>query len=584
MAPFRNASAFLITLSLLIIAFHTRITMPWNTNDHLQHCDNPRKASRTKANVVLGGLFPVHALYNDVEKHYFDLNLYAVTWVEAMMFAVDEINNSTNLLENFSLGFDIRDTCNEVPRALMECLEFLLDAPSVKRGTVEKPSLNYQKSINSTEEKDSFCKCTNSTPRISAVIGGAASPISTNVATVLGVNKIPQISYSSTSALLSDKQSYPSFLRTIPSDLYQAKAIADLLMEFGWNYVSIIASDNTYGRSGMDALRSELKLRKICTAVEAVFHPSLIKKELDRIIISLKENPRASTIVLWCQRPNAVGFLQEVTKQNLKERNWIGTETWGDAYQIQELDSKTVRGMIGIVPRLENNERFEKHIAQLNPQNSGHNPWMREYWEGEFACSWKTFTDSAIINSTALKEHYYIYSYLSDIGENVTVLCPKQRGLPSASKLPRNKYTNVIDAVYAVAIGIGNMLKCKDGSGLLEDEKCPQTIPFIKPSELLLYIRNVSFVGQSGNRVMFSNDGDPVYGSYAIKNLQQDNKKGKMKFVEIGVWSGNTRRLKLFDNVSIQWNTETNDAPPNSRCEDICPPGEYVVNGSNSCC
>ena len=57
------------------------------------------------------------------------------------------------------------------------------------------------------------------------------------------------ISYISTSLSLSDKRYYPTFMRTIPSDTYQVQVIIDLILKFNWTYISIIASDNSYGRS-----------------------------------------------------------------------------------------------------------------------------------------------------------------------------------------------------------------------------------------------------------------------------------------------------------------------------------------------
>ena len=54
------------------------------------------------------------------------------------------------------------------------------------------------------------------------VIGAESSPSSIMMANVLTLFGIPQISYTSTSDLLSDKNKFPYFMRMIPPDRFQA--------------------------------------------------------------------------------------------------------------------------------------------------------------------------------------------------------------------------------------------------------------------------------------------------------------------------------------------------------------------------
>ena len=491
-----------------------------------------------------------------------DINLYGVNWVEAMLFTIQEVNNDPHLLpQNFTLGYDIRDSCNDVPVALKATLDFVLDAgnTSTKSNTSKNCSSRY-------------CKCTDKQTLISAVIGAASSPISINVANVLAVDDTPQISYSSTSVLLSDNTVYHSFFRTIPSDTYQAQALADLLKQFGWTYVSIVASDNSYGRAGVDSLRTELKKRGICIALEAIFNPSLSQEELRRIILSLKNEPRARVIILWCQRPNALGFLNEASRQKLSGKTWIGTETWGDAYQLETLDDNVVGGMLGVLPLLKKHTAFEEHLNSSLPNNTDNNPWMWEYWTKVFNCS----RTSSYKNQ---EEEFYVYTTKQP---NVTILCPKKSGLPSADSLPRNKYTNVMDAIYAVVHAVKNILHCKDGESFLQSEKCPSVDPIIQPSDILRFLKNVSFEGRSGSQIMFDQNGDLRYGSYAIKNLQQYSKE-KNKFVEIGIWNGRDGKLSLKNSSKIMWNGWTEETPI-STCSDPCAAGFYPVYGSVTCC
>lgn len=512
----------------------------------------------------MGGLFPVHILTKTEGQRYTELNYYAISWIEAMLFVIDEVNNSSSILPNYSLGFDIRDSCNDVDTALNNAMDFMLD---------EGESSN----------RKNGCSCGHRTSAISAVIGGAASPISSAVGHVFGVSNIPQISYSSTSVLLSDRETYRSFLRTIPSDTYQAKAIADLLEQFKWTYVSVVASDNEYGRAGMDSLKIELKRRSICMAVEMLFHPNLYTKELKEIIKLLNTQARAKVVVLWCQRPNAIGFLQQATALGLKGKTWIGTETWGDSYLLYDLSPEIVGGMLGLVPQLKKHKQFEEHLNHLNPGNTGRNPWFMEYWKQQYNCQeFNMKTSSPDVNNLYKNDSFFFYRVNTDV--NVTIVCPRNKGVPSANILPRNKCTNVMDAVYAVALSVQLILDCKDGRGPLANGECPSTAPYIKPLDLLKYVKNISFHGRSGNTISFDKNGDLERGSYTIKSLQPVRVNfTKMKFVEIGSWDGTDGKLEFINGTKYLWNG-WEDEIPISRCNDVCFPGEYAVNGSTRCC
>lgn len=65
--------------------------------------------------------------------------------------------------------------------------------------------------------------------------------------------QIPQISYASTAPDLSDNSRYDFFSRVVPSDTYQAQAMVDIVRTLKWNYVSTLASEGSYGESGVEA-------------------------------------------------------------------------------------------------------------------------------------------------------------------------------------------------------------------------------------------------------------------------------------------------------------------------------------------
>lgn len=79
------------------------------------------------------------------------------------------------------------------------------------------------------------------------VIGSSGSTVSAAMASVLTPYKIIQISYASSSPSLSDRSTYPYFMRTVPSEADQAYAISDLIESLGLDYGATISTDDIFG-------------------------------------------------------------------------------------------------------------------------------------------------------------------------------------------------------------------------------------------------------------------------------------------------------------------------------------------------
>ena len=45
--------------------------------------------------------------------------------IEAMLFAIDRINNDVSLWPNLTIGYDVRDTCNSTLYGLKEAIRIL---------------------------------------------------------------------------------------------------------------------------------------------------------------------------------------------------------------------------------------------------------------------------------------------------------------------------------------------------------------------------------------------------------------------------------------------------------------------------
>lgn len=187
----------------------------------------------TNKQILLGGLVSIHSKSSTgSDRECGDLHSrLGIQRLEAMLFAIDQINANPKILRNITLGVQVHDTCSSETKALDKALNFI-------SGRLSSSSLG---------------------PSVVGVIGASYSSVSIQIAHLLRLFQIPQISFDSTSVELSDKKKFEYFSRTVPHDGFQAKAIVDVARYFNWTYISAVYSDDTYGIHGMDALRKESK-------------------------------------------------------------------------------------------------------------------------------------------------------------------------------------------------------------------------------------------------------------------------------------------------------------------------------------
>ena len=489
------------------------------------------RSSSNKTRVLLGGLFAVHEKNGSACGY---LRRSSVVKVEGMAYAIRSVNEREDLLPDAILEFDIRDTCENSNIALEEVVE-MMDFKSDME-TMSKPG-------------------------VSGLIGATQSDISIAVARLTRLFQIPQISYSSTATILSDKSIFDYFFRTIPSDMLQARAIADLIIHFNWTYVIAINSDDTYGRDGLSGLVEEINVNyssQICI---------VSKPEITELSVNGNNNyneviefilqewiANASVVVLFSQFSTAMRMLEAVEmytrvkpESGLDMLTWVAGDSW--ATRVTGSLSRIVRGMIGTTPRVYTVDEFNKYLESLHPQNYTSNPWFGEYWEEVFNC---TLNNSNSRTSDKMVCENSLRLSASDLEEDISGV------------------TNVIDAVYSFAYAIHNMM---DDLFFPNNETSWQNITKKRFSKHVLngkllreYLYNVSFNSSSCREAYFDASGD-MNGDYAIVNMDKDSNINK-----VGTWDS-TNLLQVTGD--IQWST--GEDVPVSVCSAPCGIGHHPV-------
>ncbi|NXL94937.1 TS1R1 protein, partial [Alectura lathami] len=388
-------------------------------------------------------------------------------------------------------------------------------------------------------------------PRAVAVIGPDSTQLALTTAAILGIFLVPEISYEASLETLSLKRFYPSFLRTIPSDGQQVKAIALLLQRFKWTWVALVGSDNTYGRDGLNALNKLLATGDTCVAYQGIIpktkdasSPELHR--LVRILMDIKVN----VTVVFSNRKNAQPFFEAVAQKNITGMVWVGSEDWSLAQTIWQVPGiQRIGPVIGMSVKqaepamLERLESWEKARERAASGSAGST--------GAAGGNGGSSSQSAQLNCA---QH-----------------CPGCHRLAATPDIyDAQACYNVYSAVYAVAHGLHDLLGCASGA-------CSKGRVY--PWQLLQKIKQVNF-SLHKRQISFDANGN-IHKGYDI--VMWNWRGPSWAFDVVGAFTVNPDRLHI-DQSKIQWHTKDHQAPI-SVCSQPCAAGEKrLQQNRHRCC
>uniref|UniRef100_W5LL91 Extracellular calcium-sensing receptor-like n=1 Tax=Astyanax mexicanus TaxID=7994 RepID=W5LL91_ASTMX len=462
-----------------------------------------------------------------------------VQFAFTIIFAIKEINKNSNILPNHTLGYKIYNACG---------------FPNIIESAVALS--NGQRPVIS----DGNCTKADT---VHAIIGNSASTPTMGFARIIGRFNIPVISHFATCACLSSRKDYPSFFRTIPSDYYQSRALAQLVKYFGWTWVGAISNKFDYGMSGIATFITAAQEEGVCIEYWETFTSTDPASAQARIVNIIKHST-AKVIMAFMSQVEIKVLVDLLYKQNITGLQWIGSDAWiTDNTLTESLGHTALIGSVGFTVPTAKIPGLGPFLQEVNPSQFPESTFLKEFWESVFNCS---LTSRAGWRTCDGSEHFKnVKTFFTDVSDL--------------------RFTNnVYKAVYAVAYALHNLLSCKENKGPFINGTCAN------PSDLQLwqvlhYLQTVNYSMESGETVFFDNKGDSP-ARYELINLQKAT-KSTMEVVTIGYYDATLPKAQQFsmNNISIVWAGGRQKVPA-SVCSEHCPPGtrKALQKGKPVCC
>uniref|UniRef100_A0A8C5WUN6 G-protein coupled receptors family 3 profile domain-containing protein n=1 Tax=Laticauda laticaudata TaxID=8630 RepID=A0A8C5WUN6_LATLA len=366
----------------------------------------------------------------------------------ALIFAVKEINENHQILPNITLGINIFDNYGR---------KWIYHATIELFSSLKRIVPNYK------------CEIKNN---LVSVIGALYSEISIDMADILRIYKLPQVSYfiyGSHPEMLGQSESY-SFYQMVPDENMIYQGLLQLFAHFKWTWVGILVREDDDGRF-VRMVFSTFPLHGICIAFfkrMKPFYISTLFKELAWLVKTfyVSMNSKANAVIVYEKTLMLLRLLLHLPKMEdlsmePKGKVWIMPSQMdlASVFYQRSWDIQDIHGSLSF--SLHSNEipDFQHFVQARDHFSSKEDGFIKDVWVHAFDCSFP----SPLVN---------------DKDNGICALTEKLENVPGAfyeMSMTGHSY-NIYNAVYAIAHALHDMQIEKTHNGMLNGRKL-STLP-----------------------------------------------------------------------------------------------------------
>ncbi|KAJ7313053.1 hypothetical protein JRQ81_004318 [Phrynocephalus forsythii] len=477
--------------------------------------------------------------------------------VLSFAFAVKEINENSMILPNITLGFHVYDSHFDAQITYQNTLNILFSQ--------KKTILNYN-----CEKQE----------KPAAVIGGLDSETSLHIATILGLYKIPQVTYCLYAPATNDVTARSPLYRMVPSETHQYTGMVKLLHHFQWKWVGIMAMEDDKGEKFVQTLERVFSRNNICIAFAKrmpkqsnIFDVVNFYDSFMNITMTLVES--SASVCVVSADPHMVLDLQVALNMYASSSTvplnkvWVMTAHWDFSMEpfLHYLDAQVFHGALSFATHSTEVPPFQHFLHNQHPPSDG-DGFIGVFWEQAFSCSLPNM-EQGIENRK---------------------ICTRQEKLESLPgpvfemSMTSHSYS-IYNAVYAVAHALHAMQMSRTKSVASLDRNHQGTS---KPQyfQLHRFLSSVSFNNSAGEEIAFDQKGE-LRAKFDVINWVTfpNNSFLKVKVGRMDPQASLDRQFFINRSI-ITWQTQFNEAVPLSLCNEPCSPGysRQKTEGKPFCC
>ncbi|KAG6539373.1 type-2 vomeronasal receptor [Crotalus adamanteus] len=459
-------------------------------------------------------------------------------------FAIHEINQNPKLLPNITLGYSIYENFFS---GKITC-DVMMDLLSAGQENVPNYSCGKQNNL-------------------LPLLEGTDSHLFSQISTMLGIYKIPQINYAVISHIPEQKHHFPFFYRVSPKQEPPHLAIVKLLLHFRWTWIGLTALDNESGEKFRRTFVPEAVRKGVCVAFSEIL-PMVIRAVGKKNILEYFTDTKVKSIV--CQLDfQATIILAVVIREIDSSEILFGGKVW----IATTLSGISVRLFYRLL-NLQHNHLLLSFSSQTKKRtqyydfNSDYSA-TTQFGEAAFQCSYSSPLLSKKVWNTCLEKETWeippqdlVERILSEDGSSISTTI------------------QVVARILSAAFS-SQMSKRRMPVG---DVK---TFQIVQPWQLHPFLRNLEIYNLSVDDVYLDETGIPVADFDIMDWAVFPNKSSA------GVKIGDIEKEKVSSDIKfsidesvIIWPTSFNSKTLFSRCTKNCLPGytKLTREGEPVCC